>query len=128
MAATVALAWAEERNKRGLTTMSALTVSLYGCQPAPGHRPSRGPVRTLTVKLSQVLLIHFNSEPVVFGPSKPLHPDPFAAAYFRGSNLWAFADLYRGAHQRRKTKRQRCVVSSPSPFDSSYCQKWCLGD
>jgi len=54
---------------------------------------SRGgfPVVTSTEMLS----LHFNGEEVVFVPLKPAHTDGDSAVYFRGSDVWAFGDVYR---------------------------------
>jgi cyclase len=41
------------------------------------------------------LTIHFNGEEVDFIPLKPAHTDGDGAIYFRGSNVFAFGDVYR---------------------------------
>jgi glyoxylase-like metal-dependent hydrolase (beta-lactamase superfamily II) len=41
------------------------------------------------------LTLHFNGEEVDFIPLKPAHTDGDGAVYFRGSNVFAFGDVYR---------------------------------
>jgi glyoxylase-like metal-dependent hydrolase (beta-lactamase superfamily II) len=41
------------------------------------------------------MTIHFNGEEVDFIPLKPAHTDGDAAVYIRGSNVFAFGDVYR---------------------------------
>jgi len=41
------------------------------------------------------LTLHFNGEEVDFVPLKPAHTDGDAAVYFRGSDVFAFGDVYR---------------------------------
>ena len=47
------------------------------------------------VTSSEPLTFHFNGEEVVFLPLKPSHTDGDSAVYFRGSDVWAFGDVYR---------------------------------
>ncbi len=41
------------------------------------------------------MTFHFNGEEVLFVPLKPSHTDGDAAVYFKGSDVWAFGDVYR---------------------------------
>ncbi len=66
-------------------------------QTARGDDARRGtdPAALPTITSAGPLTIHFNGEEVDFIPLKPAHTDGDGAVYFRGSDVFAFGDVYR---------------------------------
>jgi cyclase len=82
------------------------------------HAAGTDPAALPTITSAGPLTIHFNGEEVDFIPLKPAHTDGDGAVYFRGSNVFAFGDVYRNDTRPWVNPVPRRTSSTTTPWRS----------